>query len=99
MDLGSLVKGLRGIGGFTQEEFAEELFVSRPTISYLEHNKQTLDVPTLIRMVKVVNKRLANKACEKVSQWSTEPAAAVAISIGTEGLSMLQDIMQVFGVA
>lgn len=95
MKLGPIVKAIRGIGGWTQDEFAVEASMSRSAISLIENDKQSLDVPTLIRMVMAVNNRV-QRTCGKASHVE---AAALAITIGPDGLSMVHQLLQAVGVA
>jgi len=78
---GVIVKALRVRKGWSQEELAEKLHMSRSAISKLENDQQTLDVPTLVRLVQVTG----------------EPAVAVSIMFGMEGIQIMQQVMQIFG--
>jgi transcriptional regulator with XRE-family HTH domain len=82
MNFGVIVKALRVRKGWSQEEFALKIHLSRSAVGKIENDQQTLDVPTLIRMVQVTN----------------EPAVAVSILLGMDGISILQNIMQIVGV-
>jgi len=78
---GVIVKALRVRKGWSQEELAEKLHMSRSAISKLENDQQTLDVPTLVRLVQVTG----------------EPAVAVSIMFGMEGIQIMQQVMQILG--
>ncbi|BBI32010.1 helix-turn-helix domain-containing protein [Cohnella abietis] len=82
MNYGVIVKALRVRKKWSQEEFAEKIHVSRSAISMIENDKQTLDVPTLMQMVQVTN----------------EPAVAVAIIMGMDGINILQNLLSAVGV-
>lgn len=82
MKYGVLVKALRVRKGWSQEEFAEKLFMSRSAISKLENDQQTLDVPTLHRICQVTG----------------EPIVAAAIMLGTEGINAALQLLQIMGV-
>ena len=81
MKYGVIVKALRVRKGWSQEELAEKLHMSRSAISKLENDQQTLDVPTLVRLVQVTG----------------EPAVAVSIMFGMEGIQIMQQVMQILG--
>ena len=82
MKYGVIAKALRVRKGWSQEELAEKLHMSRSAISKLENDQQTLDVPTLVRLVEVTG----------------EPAVGVAIMFGMDGIQIMQQIMQIFGL-
>jgi len=82
MNLGVIVKALRVRKGWSQEEFAERIHMSRSAIGKLENDQQTLDVPTLMQMIQVTN----------------EPAVAVAIMLGMDGISIMQNLLNAVGV-
>lgn len=78
---GVIVKALRVRMGWTQEQFAEKLHMSRSAIGKLEQDQQTLDVPTLVQMIQVTN----------------APEVAVAILFGMDGINLIPAIMQLLG--
>lgn len=78
---GALVKVLRARQGWSQEEFAEKLHMSRSALSRLENDEKTLDVPTLIQMIQVTN----------------TPEIAVAVMLGMDGLQIMQQILPLLG--
>jgi len=77
MNFGVIVKALRVRKGWSQEELAEKVFMSRSAISMIENDKQTLDVPTLVRL----------------TQITCAPEVAVAIICGMDGLTIMQNIL------
>lgn len=81
MKFGVIVKALRTRKGWSQEELAEKVHMSRSAISKLENDQQTLDVPTLMRLVQATN----------------APEVAVSILCGMDGITILQNLMTVFG--
>lgn len=81
MKYGVIVKALRTRKDWSQEEFAEKMNMSRSAISKIENDQQVLDVPTLDRMVQITG----------------EPAVAVAIMLGMDGITILQSILQMIG--
>jgi len=83
LNFGVVVKALRVRKGWSQEEFAEHVHMSRSAIGKIENDQQTLDVPTLVKMVEVTG----------------EPIVAVAIMLGAEGISILQNILGMIGGA
>ena len=56
--------------------------MSRSAIGKLENDQQTLDVPTLMKIVEVTH----------------EPAVAVAIMMGMDGINILQNLLNVVGI-
>ncbi|WP_374019049.1 helix-turn-helix domain-containing protein [Paenibacillus thiaminolyticus] len=80
MKFGVIIKALRTRKGWSQEELAEKVHMSRSAISKLENDQQTLDVPTLMRMVQATN----------------APEVAVSILYGMDGITILQNLMTVF---
>lgn len=83
MKFGVIVKALRVRKGWSQEELAERLHMSRSAISKIENDQQTLDVPTLVRLVQITG----------------EPAVAVSILLGMDGITIMQTILSMFGAA
>ncbi|MFD2116386.1 helix-turn-helix domain-containing protein [Paenibacillus yanchengensis] len=81
MNFGVIVKAIRVRKGWTQEELADQLHMSRSAIGKLENDQQTLDVPTLMRLVSVTG----------------EPAIAVSIMLGMDGITLLQQFMSFIG--
>lgn len=81
LGLGVIVKALRTRKGWSQEELAEKVHMSRSAISKLETDQQTLDVPTLVRLIQVTN----------------APEVAVAILCGMDGISIMQHLMTLIG--
>lgn len=81
LGLGVIVKALRTRKGWSQEELAEKVHMSRSAISKLETDQQTLDVPTLVRLIQVTN----------------APEVAVAILCGMDGISIMQNLMTLIG--
>lgn len=81
LGLGVIVKALRTRKGWSQEELAEKVHMSRSAISKLETDQQTLDVPTLVRLVQVTN----------------APEVAVAILCGMDGIAIMQNLMTLIG--
>lgn len=81
LGLGVIVKALRTRKGWSQEELAEKVHMSRSAISKLETDQQTLDVPTLVRLIQVTN----------------APEVAVAILCGMDGISIMQNLMNLIG--
>lgn len=82
MKFGVIVKALRVRKGWSQEELAEKMFMARSAISKIENDQQTLDVPTLVRLIQITG----------------EPAVAVSILLGLDGITIMQQIMQIFGL-
>ncbi|XGA14601.1 helix-turn-helix transcriptional regulator [Paenibacillus thiaminolyticus] len=80
LKFGVIIKALRTRKGWSQEELAEKVHMSRSAISKLENDQQTLDVPTLMRMVQATN----------------APEVAVSILYGMDGITILQNLMTVF---
>ncbi|BFH16791.1 helix-turn-helix domain-containing protein [Paenibacillus melissococcoides] len=80
MKFGVIIKALRTRKGWSQEELAEKVHMSRSAISKLENDQQTLDVPTLMRMIQATN----------------APEVAVSILYGMDGITILQNIMTAF---
>ncbi|RJG26667.1 helix-turn-helix domain-containing protein [Paenibacillus thiaminolyticus] len=80
MKFGVIIKALRTRKGWSQEELAEKVHMSRSAISKLENDQQTLDVPTLMRMVQATN----------------APEVAVSILYGMDGITILQNLMTAF---
>lgn len=78
MNFGVIVKALRVRKGWSQEEFAERTHMSRSAIGKIENDQQTLDVPTLVRMIQVTN----------------EPIVAVSILMGMDGVTIMQNLLQ-----
>lgn len=83
MKFGVIVKALRVRKGWSQEELAERLHMSRSAISKIENDQQTLDVPTLVRLVQITG----------------EPAVAVSILLGMDGITIMQTILSIFGAS
>ncbi|CAH8719511.1 helix-turn-helix domain-containing protein [Paenibacillus melissococcoides] len=80
LKFGVIIKALRTRKGWSQEELAEKVHMSRSAISKLENDQQTLDVPTLMRMIQATN----------------APEVAVSILYGMDGITILQNIMTAF---
>ncbi|MCM3292366.1 helix-turn-helix domain-containing protein [Paenibacillus sp. MER 180] len=80
MKFGVIIKALRTRKGWSQEELADKVHMSRSAISKLENDQQTLDVPTLMRMIQATN----------------APEVAVSILYGMDGITILQNIMTAF---
>ncbi|MGI2294131.1 helix-turn-helix domain-containing protein [Paenibacillus sp. GXUN7292] len=81
MNFGVIMKAIRVRKGWTQEELADKLHMSRSAIGKIENDQQTLDVPTLWRLVSVTG----------------EPAIAVSIMFGMDGITLLQQFMNLLG--
>lgn len=81
LGMGVIVKALRTRKGWSQEELAENVHMSRSAISKLENDQQTLDVPTLVRLIQITN----------------APEVAVAILCGMDGISIMQSILPFIG--
>lgn len=77
MNFGVIVKALRVRNGWSQEEFAERTHMSRSAIGKIENDQQTLDVPTLVQMIQIAN----------------EPAVAVSIMLGMDGITIMQNLL------
>ncbi|NOJ73158.1 helix-turn-helix domain-containing protein [Paenibacillus alvei] len=80
MKFGVIIKALRTRKGWSQEELADKVHMSRSAISKLENDQQILDVPTLMRMIQATN----------------APEVAVSILYGMDGITILQNIMTAF---
>jgi transcriptional regulator with XRE-family HTH domain len=81
LGLGVIVKALRTRKGWSQEELAENVHMSRSAISKLENDQQTLDVPTLMQLIQVTN----------------APEVAIAILCGMDGITIMQHVMTLIG--
>lgn len=82
MNYGIVVRAIRAKMNWSQETMAERLHMSRSTISKIESDKQTLDVPTLVQLVQITN----------------TPEVAVAIMMGMDGIQIMTQIMQMVGM-
>lgn len=82
LKFGVIVKALRTRKGWSQEQLADSVHMSRSAISKLENDQQTLDVPTLMRLIQVTN----------------APEVAVSILCGMDGITILQHILTTIGV-
>ncbi|NWL89606.1 XRE family transcriptional regulator [Paenibacillus sp. 79R4] len=81
LGFGVIVKALRTRKGWSQEELAEKVNMSRSAISKLETDKQILDVPTLMQLIQVTN----------------APEVVVAILCGMDGINLMQQLMTLVG--
>ncbi len=103
MDLGKKLLELRKSNGFSQEELAEELYVSRQTISKWELNESSPDLKQskeLSRIFKVsldelVNNDIKDILTEKIS--NTERLAQLTIKI-IKGIGILIVVAIVLGI-
>lgn len=82
MKYGVIVKALRVRKNWTQEQLARKLHMSRSAISKIENDEQTLDVPTLVSLVQITG----------------EPAVAVSIILGMDGITIMQSLLQMVGL-
>lgn len=82
MKYGVIVKALRVRKNWTQEQLARKLHMSRSAISKIENDEQTLDVPTLVNLVQITG----------------EPAVAVSIILGMDGITIMQSLLQMIGL-
>lgn len=82
MKYGVIVKALRVRKNWTQEQLARKLHMSRSAISKIENDEQTLDVPTLVNLVQITG----------------EPAVAVSIILGMDGITIMQSLLQMVGL-
>lgn len=78
MKLGAILTAMRDRAGMSQEELALKLNRSRSSVTKLENDKQTLNVPTLVQWAK------ATETQEVI----------VAFLCGMDGLSIMQDLFQ-----
>ncbi|WP_227011833.1 helix-turn-helix domain-containing protein [Paenibacillus lutimineralis] len=78
---GVIVKALRTRKGWSQEELAQNVHMSRSAISKLENDQQTLDVPTLMQLIQATN----------------APEVVVAILCGMDGITLMQQLMTLVG--
>lgn len=81
MKLGAMLKACRVRAGYSQEQLAEKMYMSRSAISKLETDQQKLDVPTLIQWAHVTNAK----------------EIAVAFIMGIDGVTIMSSIMQLLG--
>lgn len=82
MKYGVIVKALRVRKNWTQDQLARKLHMSRSAISKIENDEQTLDVPTLVNLVQITG----------------EPAVAVSILLGMDGITIMQSLLQMIGL-
>lgn len=82
MKYGVIVKALRVRKNWTQDQLARKLHMSRSAISKIENDEQTLDVPTLVNLVQITG----------------EPAVAVSIILGMDGITIMQSLLQMIGL-
>lgn len=82
VNYGIVVRAIREKLGWSQEKLAEKLHMSRSSISKIEGNKQTLDVPTLVHLVRISN----------------TPEIATAIIMGMDGIQIMTQLMPMLGM-
>lgn len=81
MKLGAILKACRVRAGFSQEEIAAKLYISRSNISKLETDQLKLDVPTLIQWANVTNAK----------------EVVVAFLMGVDGVTIMTSILTMLG--
>lgn len=82
MKFGAILRACRERVGMSQEEIAFRLNRSRTAITKLENDQQKLDVQTFLQWLDITGAK----------------EVAVAFFCGMDGLSIMQNILQVMGV-
>ena len=83
LDFGGILHACRERAGYSQEKMAEVLNLSRSCISKIEKNHKLPNIYTIMAWAEKTNTR----------------EVLVAYMYGLDGMSMLQNVMQVTGVA
>lgn len=78
MKIGALLQACRERAGLSQEEIADRLHTTQSTISRIERNRQSADLPTIVEWVDTTKSR----------------EVAVAYIFGMEGIEIINHILK-----
>lgn len=81
MEFGGVFRALRQRKGWSQEEMADELFVSQSDVSRFENDKMLPDIPTFLR----------------IAQVTQAPEVVIAFLYGMGGIEILQNLPTLIG--
>lgn len=81
MQFGGVIRALRQKRGWSQEEMADQLFVSQSDVSKFENDRMLPDLHTFIRLAHVTQ----------------APEMIVAFLYGMDGITMIQNLLPLIG--